>query len=243
MCLCSCTPCEGIHAQVTSQRGGGDTMGGGWGPGTREHIYIYIYCFCSLMRRRSVARRRFAAGAAQSGLSRKAAAAVPFREGGLGRKSFPESQFPLATSNKWHCFCSLMRRRSVARRRFAAGAAQSGLSRKAAAAVPFPLQGTWQSQTKKGVEKRATAPAGPLSSTRQRAGPEGLPLTQWRIRGTESAPGWRQAGGQAVIELRPPGGRTQLSSASPIGLATGPYRCPRSPSTGTSPQSPARPRG
>ena len=22
MCLCSCTPCEGIHAQVTSQRGG-----------------------------------------------------------------------------------------------------------------------------------------------------------------------------------------------------------------------------
>ena len=23
MCLCSCTPCEGIHAQVTSQRGSG----------------------------------------------------------------------------------------------------------------------------------------------------------------------------------------------------------------------------
>ena len=23
MCLCSCTPCEGIHAQVTSQGGGG----------------------------------------------------------------------------------------------------------------------------------------------------------------------------------------------------------------------------
>ena len=36
MCLCSCTPCEGIHAQVTSQRGGG---GVGWpagavGPGS-----------------------------------------------------------------------------------------------------------------------------------------------------------------------------------------------------------------
>ena len=28
MCLCSCTPCEGIHAQVTSQGGGGS---GGWG--------------------------------------------------------------------------------------------------------------------------------------------------------------------------------------------------------------------
>ena len=56
-----------------------------------------------------------------SGLSRKAAAAVPFREGGLGRKSFPESQIPLATSNKLHCFCSLMRRRSVN----AAGAAQA----------------------------------------------------------------------------------------------------------------------
>ena len=24
MCLCSCTPCEGIHAQVTSQGGGGE---------------------------------------------------------------------------------------------------------------------------------------------------------------------------------------------------------------------------
>ena len=44
MCLCSCTPCEGIHAQVTSQGGGvgvgvvyggreGGAGGGGWGAG------------------------------------------------------------------------------------------------------------------------------------------------------------------------------------------------------------------
>ena len=29
VCLCSCTPCEGIHAQVTSQRGGGARAGPG----------------------------------------------------------------------------------------------------------------------------------------------------------------------------------------------------------------------
>ena len=29
MCLCSCTPCEGIHAQVTSQRGGEGERGRG----------------------------------------------------------------------------------------------------------------------------------------------------------------------------------------------------------------------
>ena len=33
MCLCSCTPCEGIHAQVTSHGGGGGGGVGGGGPG------------------------------------------------------------------------------------------------------------------------------------------------------------------------------------------------------------------
>ena len=44
MCLCSCTPCEGIHAQVTSQGGGaqgGGTLswlGHGWGLGGQSWL-------------------------------------------------------------------------------------------------------------------------------------------------------------------------------------------------------------
>ena len=50
MCLCSCTPCEGIHAQVTSQGGAGEEpLGGGRGGGDGRTGIIYINFFMYIL--------------------------------------------------------------------------------------------------------------------------------------------------------------------------------------------------